>query len=145
MSLLNEARSILEDVPTRLRLLASTRPAATTPLAREEPDWAFAQKLASACEAASAWTQSFEAAGSPLQKAILLAKLPACRATLDEISQMLETRAGSLKERLHEIDTRWPEVAREDLESLADAWTFWKRQQTRFHESLLSIEAAAPA
>lgn len=57
---------------------------------------------------------------------------------------MLESHARSLEAHLHELDSRWPEVTRDELESLADAWTFWRRQHARVAESRLTLETTVP-
>lgn len=144
MAALNAARRILEDVPARLRLLASACPSAAEPPPRSEPDWSFAQELQRACTASAEWIAQFSATPSALQKALLLAKLPPLRAEHTRLAVALDARAGDLEARLTDLDARWPAVFREELETLAGEWTFWKRQHDHLAEARLSLDVAAP-
>lgn len=133
---LNEARSILENPATRLRLLADGEPPANV------ADWEFLMRCGAVFKNADRWLQASRSASSALQRAVLRSELPGIRRDLDSLAAALQARQDELQTRLAAADARWPDVESRELAALAGEFVFLQRQTDLAAKTRLDLEIA---
>jgi DnaJ-domain-containing protein 1 len=124
---LNESRSILIDPAVRIRhLLALEWPDAKCP-EKFQPDFDLFSRIGHVTRRAEDLAEKQESARSPLAAAVVRAQAQTALNELAENAQTLDVRLRALEASLREIDSRWPQVAADELARMADEFAFLQK------------------
>lgn len=137
---LNEARGILADPAARIRhLLALACLDAGCP-EKFQPDFDLFSRIGHVTRRAEDLAEKQESARSPLAAAVARTQAQAALDELADNGQELDARLRELEASLREIDSRWPQVAANDLARMADEFAFlqkWRKSVASARTRLL--------
>lgn len=134
---LNAAHATLANPSARLRLLAGEAPFPGMPA-----DVQLGFRVADVMRKVAGLRDAKGAASNVLVRALLAKEALPVRGELGELTVALEASSAALDARLRSLDERWPEVAAEELATLAGEYVFLARWQEQAREARLMLEIA---
>ena len=134
-TLLNEARSTLQNPALRIRHFLALEFPDFTPASRPHQDWDFFLKVGQATRQATELAARKSSLSHPLARAALQKEILNQRATLLTLKEEIEKRLAAADDRLQAFKKN-----PEDLQSLAEEFAFLQKNQTAVREALLAFD-----
>jgi hypothetical protein len=136
-TVLNEARRVLENPALRLRHLIALEFPNQKPAAAPPPDWDFFQRIGEMTMLASDLSAKLRAAKQPIVRATILARVAPCIQSIESLKHEVAERREALQERLRVASREEWKI--DDLQALAEDWTFLERSANSLREARLQF------
>ena len=136
-TILNEARRVLENPALRLRHLIALEFPNQKPAGAPPPDWDFFQRIGETTMLASDLVAKLRAAKQPIVRATILARVAPCIHSIESLKHEVAERREALQERLRVASRK--EWKLDDLQALAEDWTFLERSANSLREARLQF------
>ena len=136
-TILNEARRVLENPALRLRHLIALEFPNQKPAGAPPPDWDFFQRIGETTMLASDLVAKLRVAKQPIVRATILARVASCIHSIESLKHEVVERREALQERLRVASRE--EWKLDDLQALAEDWTFLERSANSLREARLQF------